>query len=71
MLVKLLFFLHFILLDPDPQTEMNADPTGSGSTSLVCRYLGDHRFSIFHHLVILFDLNLDLNMGFLSGLVDV
>ena len=39
LLVKLYFFLHFnsdfIPLDPDPRTEMNPDPTGSGSTSLV------------------------------------
>jgi len=37
MLVQLLFFLHFIPLDPDPdpQTKMNADrPVKSGSTSL-------------------------------------
>ena len=36
MLVKLCLSLHFIPLDPDPQTQMNADPTGSGfgSTSL-------------------------------------
>ena len=36
MLVKLCFSLHFKPLDPvpDPRTQMNADPTGSGSTSL-------------------------------------
>ena len=30
------FFLHFIPLDPDtdPQTQLNADPIGSGSASL-------------------------------------
>jgi len=32
--VKLCFYLHFIPLDPDTRTQMNADPTGSGSTSL-------------------------------------
>ena len=37
MLVKLCFSLHFIPLDPDPGTQMNADPTGSGSTSLIYR----------------------------------
>ena len=36
-LVKLLFFLHFIPMDPDPQTKMNADLTGSKSTSLTSR----------------------------------
>ena len=37
MLVKLCFSLHFIPLgtDPDHQTQMNKDPTGSGSTSLL------------------------------------
>ena len=35
MLVKLCFFVYFIPLDPDSGTQMNADPTGSGSTSLV------------------------------------
>ena len=30
MLVKLSFPLHFILLDPDPRTQRNVDPTGSG-----------------------------------------
>ena len=33
-MVKLCFSLSFIPLDPDPRTQMNADPTGSGSTSL-------------------------------------
>ena len=33
-MVKLCFFFHIIPLDPDPRTKMNADPTGSGSTSL-------------------------------------
>ena len=35
MFVKLCFSLHFIPLDPDPRTQMNADPTGS--TSLMLR----------------------------------
>ena len=37
MLVKLYFSLHFIPLNPDPRTKMNADPTGSefGFTSLL------------------------------------
>ena len=35
MLVKLCFSLHFIPLDPDPRTQMNPDPTGSGSASLI------------------------------------
>ena len=35
MLVKLCFSLHFMPLNPDPPTQMNADPTGSGSTSLL------------------------------------
>ena len=38
LLVKLCLSLHFIPLDPDPQTQMNADPTESGSTSLNCLY---------------------------------
>ena len=35
-MVKLCFSLNFIPLDPDldPRTQLNADPTGSGSTSL-------------------------------------
>ena len=39
LLVKLCFSLHFISdyipLDPDPRTQMNPNPTGSGSTSLI------------------------------------
>ena len=34
MLVKLCFSLHFVPLDPDPQTQMKADPNGSGTASL-------------------------------------
>ena len=38
LLVKLCFYLHFINdflpLDPDPRTQMNPNPTGSGSTSV-------------------------------------
>mgnify|MGYP001261887318 CR=1 FL=1 len=33
MLVKLCLSLHFIPLDPGPQTQMNADPTGYTSLS--------------------------------------
>ena len=33
LLVNLYFSLNFIPLDPDPRAQMNADPTGSGSTS--------------------------------------
>ena len=35
MLVKFCFSLHFIPPDPDPGTQINAGPIGSGSTSLV------------------------------------
>ena len=35
MFVKLCFSLHFIPLDPDTRTQMNPDPTGSGSTSVL------------------------------------
>ena len=35
MLVKLCFSLNLIPVDPDPRTQLNASPTGSGSTSLV------------------------------------
>ena len=38
LLVKLYFSLNFIPLDPDPRTQMNADPTGSESTSLHKKY---------------------------------
>ena len=47
MLVKLCFPLYFIPLDPDPWTQINADPTGSGSTSLqrdkMTKILLDHK----------------------------
>ena len=52
-LVKLCFSLHFILLDPDPnpRTQMNPDPTGSGSTLLtgsVSTFLTKKLFPFFY-----------------------
>ena len=41
LLVKLSFSLKFKPLDPDPRTQLNADPTGSRSTKLIERYRYD------------------------------
>ena len=52
MLVKLCFSLYFISLDldPDPRTQKNADPTGSGSTSLLYTAIITHFININYSL---------------------